>query len=170
MVPYKVVGSADDPVRVRARGKLYSPQEISAMILADLKQSAEAYLGQPVTEAVITCPAYFNDSQRQATKEAGRIAGFDVKRIINEPTAAALAYGVHQTGRDETVLVYDLGGGTFDVTVARIGADRIDVIDCATNTYLRVFDSTGKQLAQSLLDELSAGAAPGWSEPPATEG
>jgi molecular chaperone DnaK len=136
MVPYEVVGSGDEPVRVRARGKLYTPQEISAMVLADLKQSAEAYLGQPVTEAVITCPAYFNDSQRQATKEAGRIAGFDVKRIINEPTAAALAYGLDKKRGAHKIAVYDLGGGTFDISILQIDNEVVQVLATNGNTHL----------------------------------
>ncbi len=136
MVPYEVVGSGDEPVRVRARGKLYTPQEISAMVLADLKQSAEAYLGQPVTEAVITCPAYFNDSQRQATKEAGRIAGFDVKRIINEPTAAALAYGLDKKRGAHKIAVYDLGGGTFDISILQIDHEVVQVLATNGNTHL----------------------------------
>ena len=122
MVPYEVVrGSADDvKVKVPVTGREYSPQEISAMILSKLKTDAEAYLGQPVTQAVITVPAYFNDSQRQATKDAGKIAGLEVMRIINEPTASALAYGLDKK-KDETILVFDLGGGTFDVSVLEVG-------------------------------------------------
>ncbi len=136
IVPYEVVGQGDQPVRVRARGKEYTPQEISAMILADLKQSAEAYLGQPVTEAVITCPAYFNDSQRQATKEAGRIAGFDVKRIINEPTAAALAYGLDRKRGAHKIAVYDLGGGTFDISILQVDNEIVQVLSTNGNTHL----------------------------------
>jgi len=136
MVPYEVTGSGDEPVRVRVRGKLYTPQEISAMVLADLKQSAEAYLGQPVTEAVITCPAYFNDSQRQATKEAGRIAGFDVKRIINEPTAAALAYGLDKKRGAHKIAVYDLGGGTFDISILQVDHEIVQVLATNGNTHL----------------------------------
>src|ERR1041385_667142 len=112
-VPYSVVSSENGDVRVEARGKKYSPPEISAVVLQKLKQAAEAYLGGPVTDAVITVPAYFNDAQRQATKDAGKIAGLSVLRIINEPTAAALAYGLDKK-KNETIAVYDFGGGTFD--------------------------------------------------------
>src|SRR5438876_1564187 len=120
MVPYKVVKAPNGDARVEVRGKMYSPPEISAMILRKLKEAAEAYLGEKVTQAVITVPAYFNDAQRQATKDAGKIAGLEVLRIINEPTAAALAYGMDKK-KDETIAVYDLGGGTFDVSVLEIG-------------------------------------------------
>ncbi|MBQ3613899.1 MAG: Hsp70 family protein, partial [Bacteroidales bacterium] len=115
-VPYKVVKGDNDTPRVDIDGRLYSPQEISAMILQKMKKTAEEYLGQEVTEAVITVPAYFSDSQRQATKEAGQIAGLEVKRIINEPTAAALAYGLDKQNKDMKIAVYDLGGGTFDIS------------------------------------------------------
>ena len=121
--------------RVNVEGKSYSPQEISAMILQKLKADAESYLGEPVTEAVITVPAYFNDSQRQATKDAGKIAGLDVKRIINEPTAAALAYGLDNE-QDQKIMVYDLGGGTFDVSVIEIGDGVIEVLSTNGNTHL----------------------------------
>ena len=136
IVPYEVVGQGDEPAKVKVRGKLQTPQEISAMVLADLKQSAEAYLGQPVTEAVITCPAYFNDSQRQATKEAGRIAGFDVKRIINEPTAAALAYGLDKKRAAHKIAVYDLGGGTFDISILQVDHEIVQVLATNGNTHL----------------------------------
>ncbi len=137
MVPYQVVEGPSDDVRVKipVTGREYSPQEISAMVLAKLKADAEAYLGEPVTEAVITVPAYFNDSQRQATKDAGRIAGLDVKRIINEPTASALAYGLDKKA-NETILVFDLGGGTFDVSVLEVGEGVIEVKATNGDTHL----------------------------------
>jgi molecular chaperone DnaK len=121
MVPFQVVrGSAGEArVKIPMTGREYSPQEVSAMILSKLKTDAEAYLGEPVNQAVITVPAYFNDSQRQATKDAGKIAGLEVLRIINEPTAAALAYGLDKE-KNETILVFDLGGGTFDVSVLEV--------------------------------------------------
>jgi molecular chaperone DnaK len=121
IVPYKVVKGPNDDVRVEVQGKQYAPPEISAMILQKLKADAEAYLGETVTEAVVTVPAYFNNAQREATKDAGRIAGLNVLRIINEPTAAALAYGLDKEGADQTILVFDLGGGTFDVSVLELG-------------------------------------------------
>jgi len=120
LVPYKIVGGADELVKVQVRGKDYTPPEVSAMILQDLKKTAEDYLGEKVSDAVITVPAYFNDSQRQATKDAGAIAGLNVRRIINEPTAAALAYGVEKK-KDEKVAVFDFGGGTFDISILDIG-------------------------------------------------
>ena len=121
--------------KVDIDGKKYSPQEISAMILQKLKADAEGYLGEKVTEAVITVPAYFNDAQRQATKDAGKIAGLDVKRIINEPTAAALAYGLDNE-KEQKIMVYDLGGGTFDVSVIEIGDGVIEVLSTAGNNRL----------------------------------
>ncbi len=136
IVPYEVVGGANDPAKVRIRGKEYTPQEISAMVLADLKETAEAYLGEKVTEAVITCPAYFNDSQRQATKEAGKIAGLDVKRVFNEPTAAALAYGLDKKRGAHKIAVYDLGGGTFDVSILEVDKEVIQVLSTNGNTHL----------------------------------
>jgi molecular chaperone DnaK len=137
MVSYQVVAgpAGDARVRLPATGKEFSPQEISAMILAKLKADAEAYLGEPVTKAVITVPAYFNDSQRQATKDAGKIAGLDVQRIINEPTAAALAYGLDKK-ENETILVFDLGGGTFDVSVLEVGDGIIEVKATNGDTHL----------------------------------
>src|SRR6201990_502047 len=118
---YKVVKGDNNTVRIDIDGRLYTPQEISAMILQKMKKTAEDYLGQEVTEAVITVPAYFNDAQRQATKEAGEIAGLTVRRIVNEPTAAALAYGLDKGEKEQRILVFDLGGGTFDVSLLEIG-------------------------------------------------
>jgi len=137
MVPFEVVkGSADDvKVKVPVTGREYGPQEISAMILGKLKADAEAYLGETVTQAVITVPAYFNDSQRQATKDAGKIAGLEVMRIINEPTASALAYGLDKK-KDETILVFDLGGGTFDVSILEVGEGVIEVKSTNGDTHL----------------------------------
>ena len=122
LVPYKIVQATNGDAWVEVRGKKMAPPEISAQVLTKMKKTAEDYLGEPVTEAVITVPAYFNDSQRQATKDAGRIAGLDVKRIINEPTAAALAFGMDKKEGDRKIAVYDLGGGTFDVSIIEIAA------------------------------------------------
>src|SRR6202048_4187675 len=150
MVPFKVMRQGDH-VAVVAQGKEYTPQEVSAMILQKLKKSAESYLGEPVTEAVITVPAYFNDAQRQATKDAGKIAGLDVKRIINEPTAAALAYGLDK-GKDETIAVYDFGGGTFDISVLEVGEGVIEVKATNGDTHLG-----GDNIDQRLVDWLIDG-------------
>jgi molecular chaperone DnaK len=136
IVPYKVVAGPKGDVRVDVRGKQYSPPEISAMILQKLKSDAEAKLGDTVDSAVITVPAYFNDDQRQATKDAGKIAGLEVKRIINEPTAAALAYGLDKEASDQTILVFDLGGGTFDVSVLEIGEGVFEVKATAGDNHL----------------------------------
>jgi len=150
MVPYKVV-QAGDHVAVLAQGKEYSPAEISAMILQKLKKAAEDYLGEPVTEAVITVPAYFNDAQRQATKDAGKIAGLDVKRIINEPTAAALAYGLDKK-KDETIAVYDFGGGTFDISILEVGEGVIEVKSTNGDTHLGG-DNIDQRIVEWLIDE-----------------
>jgi len=147
MVPFKVVQQGDH-VGILAQGKEYTPPEISAMILQKLKSSAEAYLGETVTEAVITVPAYFNDAQRQATKDAGKIAGLDVKRIVNEPTAAALAYGLDKK-KDETIAVYDFGGGTFDISILEVGEGVIEVKSTNGDTHLG-----GDNLDQRIVDWL----------------
>jgi molecular chaperone DnaK len=147
MVPYKVVAKGDN-VGVLAQGKEYTAPEISAMILQKLKKAAEDYLGQSVTEAVITVPAYFNDAQRQATKDAGKIAGLDVKRIVNEPTAAALAYGLDKK-KDETIAVYDFGGGTFDISILEVGEGVIEVKSTNGDTHLG-----GDNLDQRIVDWL----------------
>jgi molecular chaperone DnaK len=149
MVPYKVVKQGDH-IAVVAQGKEYTPPEISAMILQKLKKSAEAYLGETVTQAVITVPAYFNDAQRQATKDAGKIAGLDVKRIVNEPTAAALAYGLDKK-KDETIAVYDFGGGTFDISILEVGEGVIEVKSTNGDTHLG-----GDNLDQRIVEWLIA--------------
>ena len=149
MVPYKVVQQGDH-IAVVAQGKEYTAPEISAMILQKLKKSAEAYLGETVTEAVITVPAYFNDAQRQATKDAGKIAGLDVKRIVNEPTAAALAYGLDKK-KDETIAVYDFGGGTFDISILEVGEGVIEVKSTNGDTHLG-----GDNLDQRIVEWLIA--------------
>src|SRR5438874_4693418 len=135
IVPYEVVEGPNGDVRVKASGKDYAPPEISAMILQKLKADAEAYLGESVADAVITVPAYFNNAQREATKDAGQVAGLEVLRIINEPTAAALAYGLDKE-TEQTILVFDLGGGTFDVSVLEIGEGVFDVKATSGNTHL----------------------------------
>jgi molecular chaperone DnaK len=135
IVPYKVVGGADDYVKIEVNGKEYTPPEISAKILQKLKEAAESYLGHKVRKAVITVPAYFNDAQRQATKDAGQIAGLEVARIINEPTAAALAYGLEKK-RDEKIAVFDLGGGTFDVSILEVSDELVEVLSTNGDTHL----------------------------------
>ena len=145
MVPYRVVAAGND-VRVEALAKTYAPPEISAMVLQKLKQAAEDYLGQPVTKAVITVPAYFNDAQRQATTEAGKIAGLEVMRIVNEPTAAALAYGLDKK-KDETIAVYDFGGGTFDISILEVGEGVVEVKATNGDTHLG-----GDNLDQRIID------------------
>ena len=149
-MPYKVVRGENNTPRVDINGKLYTPQEISAMILQKMKKTAEEYLRQEVTEAVITVPAYFSDSQRQATKEAGKIAGLDVKRIINEPTAAALAYGLDKKDKDMKVAVYDLGGGTFDISILQLGDGVFEVLSTNGDTHLG-----GDDFDQVIIDWLA---------------
>jgi molecular chaperone DnaK len=151
LVPYEVVGNEDELVKVKAREKLYTPQEISAMILQDLKKTAEDYLGEKVEKAVITVPAYFNDAQRQATKEAGEIAGFKVERIINEPTAAALCYGLDKK-KDEKIAVFDLGGGTFDISILDIGDGVFEVLSTNGDTHLGG-DDWDQRIMDFLADE-----------------
>ena len=135
-MPYKVVRGDNNTARVEVDGRQYTPQEISAMVLQKMKKTAEDYLGQEVTEAVITVPAYFSDSQRQATKEAGQIAGLDVKRIVNEPTAAALAYGIDKANKDMKIAVFDLGGGTFDISILEFGGGVFEVLSTNGDTHL----------------------------------
>jgi molecular chaperone DnaK len=151
LVPYKVAGKGNDPVKVSSMGSLYTPPEISAKILGYLKKAAEDYLGREVTEAVITVPAYFNDAQRQATKDAGRIAGLEVKRIINEPTAAALAYGLDKK-KSEKIAVYDLGGGTFDISILEIGDGVFEVRSTNGDTHLG-----GDDFDKVLIDYIADG-------------
>ncbi|MDW8258804.1 MAG: Hsp70 family protein, partial [Gammaproteobacteria bacterium] len=140
MVPYKIVKADNGDAWVEVQGKKMAPPEISARVLMKMKKTAEDYLGEPVTEAVITVPAYFNDSQRQATKDAGRIAGLNVRRIINEPTAAALAYGLDKSGGDRKIAVYDLGGGTFDISIIEVanvdGERQFEVLSTNGDTFL----------------------------------
>jgi len=151
-VPYRIVASGNGDAWVEAAGKQMSPSEISAMVLAKMKQTAEDYIGEPVTEAIITCPAYFNDAQRQATKDAGRIAGLEVLRIINEPTAAALAYGIDKqhTSKGELLAVYDLGGGTFDITILELNQGVFEVKATNGDTFLG-----GEDFDQRLIDWLA---------------
>src|SRR5947209_11990342 len=149
IVAYKVERERDR-VSVVAQGKKYTPPEVSAMILQKLKKAAEDYLGGSVTEAVITVPAYFNDAQRQATKDAGKIAGLEVKRIVNEPTAAALAYGLDKK-KDELIAVYDFGGGTFDISVLEVGENVVEVISTNGDTHLG-----GDDIDQRVMEYLIA--------------
>ncbi|MGZ6070558.1 MAG: Hsp70 family protein, partial [Myxococcaceae bacterium] len=148
LVPYKVVKGANGDARVEIDGKQYSAPEISAQILLKLKRAAENYLGEKVTEAVITVPAYFNDAQRQATKDAGEIAGLNVRRIVNEPTAAALAYGLDKK-KDEKIAVYDFGGGTFDISILEVGENVVDVLATNGDTHLG-----GDNIDQRIMDWL----------------
>jgi len=154
-VPYKVVKGDNDTPRVDIDGRLYTPQELSAMILQKMKKTAEDYLGQDVTDAVITVPAYFNDSQRQATKEAGEIAGLNVRRIINEPTAAALAYGLDKKGVDQKIVVFDFGGGTHDVSILELGDGVFEVLSTDGDTHLGG-DDVDEKIIDWLADEFKA--------------
>ncbi len=149
-VSYKVVRGENNTPRVKIDDRLYTPQEISAMILQKMKKTAEDFLGQEVNEAVITVPAYFSDSQRQATKEAGEIAGLTVKRIINEPTAAALAYGLDKKDKDQTIAVFDLGGGTFDISILELGDGVFEVKSTNGDTHLG-----GDDFDQVIIDWLA---------------
>jgi len=151
MVPYKVLAGPNSDARVQIMGKLYSPPEISAMILTKLKEAAEAYLGEKVTKAVITVPAYFNDAQRQATKDAGQIAGLEVMRIINEPTAAALAYGMDKK-KNQTIAVYDFGGGTFDISILEVGEGLVEVKSTNGDTHLGG-DNIDQRIIDWIIDE-----------------
>src|SRR5215216_3260645 len=151
MVPYQVISASNGDVRVKALDKEYAPPEISAMILQKLKQAAEEYLGQSVTQAVITVPAYFNDAQRQATKEAGKIAGLEVMRIVNEPTAAALAYGLDKK-KDETIAVYDFGGGTFDISILEVGEGVVEVKATNGDTHLGG-DNLDQRIIKWIIEE-----------------
>src|SRR5881227_249070 len=150
MVPYEVERAENGDVRVIVEGKKYSPPEISAMILGKLKQAAEDYLGEKVDRAVITVPAYFNDAQRQATKDAGRIAGLTVDRLVNEPTAAALAYGLDKK-KDQTIAVYDFGGGTFDISILEVGEGVVEVKSTNGDTHLG-----GDDLDDRIIEWLAA--------------
>src|ERR1700750_1416660 len=152
LMPYRIVKADNGDAWIEVRGKKISAQEVSAQVLIKMKKTAEDYLGEPVTEAVITVPAYFNDSQRQATKDAGRIAGLDVKRIINEPTAAALAFGLDKQGKkDRKIAVYDLGGGTFDISIIEIadvdGEMQFEVLSTHGDTFLG-----GEDLEPRIID------------------
>jgi molecular chaperone DnaK len=148
-VPYKVTEAPNGDVRVVLDGREYSPPEVSAMILGKLKADAEAYLGETVTQAVITVPAYFNDAQRNATKDAGKIAGLEVLRIINEPTASSLAYGLDKK-KDEVIAVYDLGGGTFDISILDVGEGVFQVRSTSGDTFLG-----GDDFDQRIIDHLA---------------
>ena len=160
MVPYKIAKADNGDAWVEANGKKMAPPEISARVLTKMKQTAEDYLGEKVTEAVITVPAYFNDSQRQATKDAGSIAGLEVKRIINEPTAAALAYGLDKKRGDRKIAVYDLGGGTFDISIIEIaevdGEHQFEVLATNGDTFLG-----GEDFDKRIIDYLSQGVREG---------
>jgi molecular chaperone DnaK len=171
MVPYEVVGGASDFVKVRVQGKDYTPPEISALVLRKLKEAAESYLGHKVRKAVITVPAYFNDSQRQATKDAGQIAGLEVARIINEPTAAALAYGLDKK-KNEKIAVFDLGGGTFDISILDVGDGVFEVLSTNGDTHLGG-DDWDEALIHHIADEFKkeqGSTSEGPDGPPAAQG
>src|SRR5213075_572771 len=153
LVPYKIIPGDNGDAWVESRGKKYSPSQVSAFILQKMKETAESYLGEKVTQAVITVPAYFNDSQRQATKDAGKIAGLEVLRIINEPTAAALAYGMDKKGSG-TIAVFDLGGGTFDVSILDIGDGVVEVRATSGDTHLGG-DDFDRRIVDHLADEFA---------------
>src|SRR5699024_12847811 len=153
-VSYHVVSGDNDTARVDIDGRKYTPQELSAMVLQKMKKTAEDYLGQDVTEAVITVPAYFNDSQRHATKEAGEIAGLKVRRIINEPTAAALAYGLDNKGQDQKIVVFDFGGGTHDVSILELGDGVFEVLATDGDTRLGG-DDVDEKIIDWLADEFN---------------
>ncbi len=150
LVPYEVAKAPNGDVRVKLGGKEYSPPEVSAMILSKIKRDAEAYLGEPVTQAVITVPAYFNDAQRNATKDAGKIAGLEVLRIINEPTASSLAYGLDKKKKNEVIAVYDLGGGTFDISILDVGEGVFQVRSTSGDTFLG-----GDDFDQRIIDYIA---------------
>src|SRR5438477_2869690 len=152
LVPYKVVRGQNGDARVDIDGKQYSAPEVSAQVLLKLKRAAENYLGEKVTDAVITVPAYFNDAQRQATKDAGEIAGLTVRRIVNEPTAAALAYGLDKKGKNEKIAVYDFGGGTFDISILELGEGVFEVKSTDGDTHLGG-DNIDSRLVDFLADE-----------------
>src|SRR4051812_23086493 len=151
MVPYEITGGAEEYVKVKVRGKEYTPEQISAYVLQDLKKTAEAYLGETVTDAIVTVPAYFNDAQRKATKDAGEIAGLKVLRVLPEPTAAALAYGLDKK-KNEKILVFDLGGGTFDVSCLDVGDGVFEVLSINGNTHLGG-DDFDEELINYLAEE-----------------
>src|SRR5215210_3104536 len=152
LVPYKIVRASNGDAWVEADGKTYSPSQISAFILQKMKETAEAHLGQKVEQAVITVPAYFNDAQRQATKDGGKIAGLEVLRIINEPTAAALAYGLDKPGIEQTIAVYDLGGGTFDISILHVGEGVLEVKATNGDTFLGG-DDFDQRVIDWIIDE-----------------
>src|ERR1051325_1323252 len=150
MVPYEILGGAQEMVKVKVRGKEYTPEQVSAMILQDLKKTAESYLGETVKDAVITVPAYFNDAQRKATKDAGEIAGLNVIRVLPEPAAASLAFGLDKTDKNQKICVFDLGGGTFDVSVLDVGEGVFEVLSINGDTHLG-----GDDYDQSLVDHIA---------------